>query len=425
MDELLGGSLFFIYLLSVVTVINYGKLNSKQKMSVLYILTYGIGVNFVNSNRSICALIVSFLCAVFMYEEYWNCDEYKNKVIRRFAYKILDYFYYFVFIYKGLFFLASLFALSSCKINMENSCIPNWIFASSSVFLLVFSVHEIFSNPVEHYTYTEIVKKIENKYPYYALVDKIQSGELEKRMQLLTDIEDRFFFKRKSYTSLSWEYMKLYINENRNSIEAKQRILSRFKYSWKHTKGFTCRIRLLRELCKKSFNNLLPTIINIRFMIKRLIRRVFGRGHSTIEMQLFRTLSYKRGIKIGKPQNIRELHYMLVRKVYELIFTHVFFEELKRFFLDNGVVEFRWFRQYIVYLYMHTVIAWYNGKRYMPMDKLFGDKKISAWEMEKLFIECLGLSCKSRISIPRVTRFNHVIEKYNLDINRIIDLLCE
>ena len=119
MDELLGGSLFFLYLLSVVTVINYGKLNSKQKMSVLYILTYGIGFNYVNSNKNIWALIVSFLCAVFLYEEYWNCDEYKNTVIRRFLYKLLDYIYYFVFIYKGLFFLKSI-----SKIQGESSNMP-------------------------------------------------------------------------------------------------------------------------------------------------------------------------------------------------------------------------------------------------------------------------------------------------------------
>ncbi len=423
MDELLGGSLFFLYLLSVVTVINYGKFNSKQKMSVLYILTYGIGFNFVNSNRNIWALIVSFLCAVFMYEEYWNCDEYKNTLIRHFTYKILDYLYYFVFIYKGHYFLVSLFVLSYLGISKENSCVPNWLIVSASVLLLVFSIHKIFSNPVEHFSYTEIVKKIENNYPYYILVDNIKSGELEKRMRLLADIEDRFFFKRKSYTFLSREYIKLYIEEKRSGVERRKSALSYFKYSWKHAKGFGNKIRLVRRLCIRIVHFLLSSIVNMRSVIKRLVKRVFSRGHSTIEMQLFRTLSYKRGIKIGKPQNVREFHNMIVRKIYEVIFTHVFFEEVKRFFLDNGVVEFRWFRQYIIYLYMHTVIAWYNGKRYMPMDKLFDEEKISEWEMEKLFIECLGLSCKGKIGMSRVLRYYHVIEKYELNVHRIMELL--
>jgi hypothetical protein len=45
--------------------------------------------------------------------------------------------------------------------------------------------------------------------------------------------------------------------------------------------------------------------------------------------------------------------------------------------------------------------------------------------MEKLFIECLGLSCKDKISHSRVMRYNHVIEKYNLDEGRISELLKE
>lgn len=425
MDELLGGSLFFLYLLSVVTVINYGKLNSKQKMSVLYILTYGIGFNYVNSNKNIWALIVSFLCAVFLYEEYWNCDEYKNTVIRRFLYKLLDYIYFFVFIYKGLFFLASLFVLSYCSVYTIHLCIPDWLITSVSVFLLIFSIHGIFSNPVEHYTYTEIMKKIEIDYPYYKLVDMIQSGELERRLRLLTDIEDRFYFCRSSYTSFSWEYIKLYIRDKVNISGVSKNNITYFFFLWKQTKSFALRMRMIRKFGKKTMNYIVTGIGRVPCIIKRIIKNLFGRGHSTLEMQLFRVLSFKRGIKVGKPKTIRDFHYMIVRKVYEIIFTHIFFEGIKRFFLDNGVVELKWFRQYIVYLYMHTVIAWYNGKRYIPMAKLFGDTIISEWEMEKLFIECLGLSCKSKITSLRVMRYKHVIENNKLNEERIWYLLNE
>lgn len=61
----------------------------------------------------------------------------------------------------------------------------------------------------------------------------------------------------------------------------------------------------------------------------------------------------------------------------------------------------------------------------MPMDKLFNNSPISDWEMEKLFIECLGLSCKNKINYSRVLRYSHIIEKYNLDIIRINKLLSE
>ena len=42
METLLGNSVFFIYIIAIVSVINYSELSSKQKISVIYLLTYGI-----------------------------------------------------------------------------------------------------------------------------------------------------------------------------------------------------------------------------------------------------------------------------------------------------------------------------------------------------------------------------------------------
>lgn len=333
MDELLGGSLFFIYLISVVTVINYEKLDSKQKMSVLYILTYGIGFNYTNLNRSIWILVISFLCAVFMYEEYWNSDELKNKLIRKFRYKLLDFFYYFIFIYKGVLFILALFVLANSNHSINQFFLSKSMVVTVSIIILVFSIHGMFSNRVEHASFTEIMKKIEADYPYYIMADNHMCEDFERRLSMLADIEDRLFFKRSAYTSFSLEYIKLYFKEKKdNAIRhntSYKSIIARFKCSWGRSHGIS-KIKLIVRFIRKSVQLMISSYSEKYNDIKNDVKKVFSRGHSTIEMQLFRTLSFKRGIRVGKPRGLREIHYMIVRKVYEVIFTHVFFSELKK-----------------------------------------------------------------------------------------------
>lgn len=107
MNDLLGGSLFFIYIFSVVTVINYSKLDNKQKISIIYILTYGIEFNKGSNHANGWILYVAFICAVFLFEEYWNSDKYKNELVKKMLYKILDFLYQFIFVYKGIEFSMS------------------------------------------------------------------------------------------------------------------------------------------------------------------------------------------------------------------------------------------------------------------------------------------------------------------------------
>lgn len=66
-----------------MTVINYSKLDNKQKISIIYILTYGIEFNKGSNHANGWILYVAFICAVFLFEEYWNSDKYKNELVKK------------------------------------------------------------------------------------------------------------------------------------------------------------------------------------------------------------------------------------------------------------------------------------------------------------------------------------------------------
>lgn len=430
MNDLLGGSLFFLYIFSVVTVANYSKFDNKQKISILYILTYGIEFNRSSTQVNSGILYISFICSVFLLEEYWNDDKYKNKLIKRIVYKITDFLYQFIFVYKGIIFSAAYFILANKdKINIKIQNIYNqnfeWITVAISAVMLVLAIHSIFTWSVEHFSYTEMMNRI-NQYPYYKMLEnELSEEEFEKRLYLITDMEDRFFFQRKSYTVLSLEYIKRYVQKEQGTPSFQKEVLYRFKRNWKCKKGIRRKIKFLLRSIKQGVKYIVY-LIHLKIEKCSTIRRkIFARGHSTIEMQLFRTLSYKSGIKLGKPRGVKEAYDTLVRKGYEVFFTHIFFSGLRQYLLDNGVVNVSYYRQYIVYLYVHTVIAWYNGKRYMPMDRLFGEKKVSEWDMEMLFIEGLGLSRKTKVKMERIECYHDIISKYRLDIHKIEKLIAQ
>ncbi len=59
------------------------------------------------------------------------------------------------------------------------------------------------------------------------------------------------------------------------------------------------------------------------------------------------------------------------------------------------------------------------------MSKLFKEKKISEWSMEKLFVAGLGLSQKNRIEMNRVFLYNNIIQKYKLNMDIIEEIITE
>lgn len=432
MEALLGNSVFFIYIFSIVSVINYSELNSKQKISVIYLLTYGTEI--VNTQIDFKYLMVTFLMSMFFYEEYWNADQEKGKWIRSFYAKTIDYLIRLLFIDKALIFIIGLLVkeykaqlLSMIDTYTQNEDVVSIVINVMSFTFVVFSIHCMISNSIELFTFDEIVNNVINKNPYYKMVEKECGQEnydyFWARISILTEVEDRYYFDRTGYTFLSRDYIKLYVNDKKyESIPEGYSYIDGF-LRFIHCKGLKEKRRLLRRFFKVT-RRYIETYIK---MLSRASKSLFFRGNSTIEMQLFRILIYKRGLMMGRPKKLRGYIRIIKRKIFELVYTPIFFSAMRNYLLDNGAVNLKYFREYILYLYFHSVISWYKGQRYMPMAILFSDENgieqsIYEWDREKLFIEILGLP-KVKVTEQRIYMYEKQINDLGLDINRIIEMM--
>lgn len=432
METLLGNSVFFIYIFSIVSVINYSELSSKQKISVIYLLTYGIEV--VNTQIDFKYLVVTFLMSMFFYEEYWNADQEKGKWIKSIHTKAIDYLIRLIFIDKALIFIIGLLVkeykillLSIIMTYMQNENVASIVVNAVSFTFVVFSIHRMISNPIELFTFDEIITNVIQKNPYYKMVenecDPRKYELFRERVAILTEVEDRYFFDRTGYTFLSRDYIKKYINDKKDEA-----IPEVYSYIGGLLKFFHCKgLKEKRRLLRKFFGVTKRYIATYVRMISRASKSLFLRGNSTIEMQLFRILIYKRGLLMGKPKKFSGYIRIIRRKLFELIYTPIFFSSLKNYLLDNGAVNLKYYREYIAYLYFHSVISWYKGQRYMPMAALFTDENgveqsVHAWDKEKLFIEILGLP-KVKVTEERIYMYENHINHLELDIDRILEIV--
>ncbi len=410
MEVLFAGSIVFIYLFAFISIMNYAELNNKQKVSIMYLLTYGF--QLTHSTISPIPVGILFLGALFLYEEYWNKDSAKNTIMGSLLCKILDFITQLFFVYKGIVFGISLWLIDNDLFLLFGN---RQIIIS--VVLLFITIHLMFTSSVEFNTYTDILNKIERT-PYYCLIEnEIDNDGFYDRLNLLVDVEDKYFFERDGYTFASLDYISLYLRDHDNSSYI-QYTVGDFINKWGKEKKLREKLKLIKKgilYGYKWWRSWLKAKIEI---IKRVGKNLTVRGHSTIEMQLFRTFIYKRGIEMGRPRNLQEWYKTIKRKLFELIFTPFFWKGLKKYLSHEGVVNLNYFREYILYLYCYNVIAWFGGKRYFPMAKLYEKKAIAEWELEMFFIEILGLS-KRKITQEKIALYKVIIEKYGLDKNKI------
>ena len=380
---------------------------------------------------------------LFLYEEYLNDDIIKVSYIAKIWYKLLDFFYMYIFQYKILYiviahFCNSKFFYDSLKIKtniyfIENLELKNMCIITS-VFILILGIHKMFNNLVEIKTFSQIDQKF-REYPYYLLPlrNKEKRDILFKKLELVAEIEDYTFFKRKrSYSFCSFEFvmevMKRKRIKNRNFyVEEKswfrkiyERVIS--TVSFNNIKLFIKskhKTKTIKKYVKKLGNKILNLINKKIAQIKKNIKRYF-RGYSTIEMQLIRILSYKKGLIMGKPHNLKEMRVIVERKIYEVVYATIFFYGLKIYLGINKDRDF--FRYYIVYIYLHTVQTNLNGNVYAPLDKMFEGIDVIEWPSEVLFIIILGLNSLA-ITEERVNNYENIILKYGLDRDKISQLI--
>ena len=134
-----------------------------------------------------------------------------------------------------------------------------------------------------------------------------------------------------------------------------------------------------------------------------------GRGYSTPEMQLIRTIGVERGYEKHK----------YARKLFEIVYSHILFSSLRQYQRDNSGPGLAHFRQYILDVYLKNVLTKVNDRRISKLNTIFENPKdVSVWPMEALFVACLGLSFRPIID-SQIYTYEYVISKYNLDVDKI------
>lgn len=430
MEILLTNSLFFLYLLGALAVFNYGAFDKRQKIAIVYVCSYGMAFNSTIRCYKVTILLVFVL---FLYEEYLNDDLEKIKYISNIGHKVLDYMYMYVFQYKLLYIILAIFIQSYVgiqyiynlvQINDQISGVARTVIMACSLLLLYIGIHKIFANPVEFRTFKKMEMSL-RRHPYYYLPwkDEEKREKLCEKLEMVADIEDYTFFQRKrSYSAFSVEFLK---------------IVWQKKYGqWLEKQSYTTKNRctcgnILKRLTRNNIKKLLlkirdGSILNglemlcckircfIGYKLQKISRRLKGyffRGHSTIEMQLIRILAYQKGLYFN-PKNNSERYQVLIRKIFEVIYAHIFFTGYKKNLHIDKDKDF--YRYYLVYSYLHTVQTTLNKYKFDPLDKIFGKVDVIDWPKEALFIIVLGLNGLN-ITMERVDAYTNIINKYQLN----------
>jgi hypothetical protein len=309
-----------------------------------------------------------------MFVEYLTDDKKKIELIKNFWYKLLDYFFMMFFQYHVIWFIISMLFLYCSHIkffNIDNDTLT-YIFSAISILFMIICEHRVITQRFKVASITQLYQPFSEK-PYY----KFKYNEKALiRYNMLCSFEDNSFLQRsKSYSFLSIEYIRLFFE-------------------------------------KRSF-----TYIKNRFKIKRrqygstssAVKSVFGRGYSTPEMQLIRTIGVIRGYAKYKHR----------RKIYELIYSKIFFSSLRKYQIDNSGPGLEHFREYILDIYLKSVLTRINGARFATLSSAFSDSNnVCNWPIEGFFIACLGLSFRE-VNDYNLYLYNDVIVEYKLDIAKI------
>ncbi len=369
MEQLFGDNLIIIYFIVGLGIICYSNFNTQQRIMLMYTITYVCC--FLNILDSKVALVMmSFL--LFIYLEYLTEDYYKLKIIRKIPYKIVDSMFLMIFQYYYVFFICAVLLQTDYARMLIGWRRYGEICKAASFLMAFFCIHETSIQRFETLTITDMMKVI-NENPVY----QFPYNEIEAdKYTILTEIEDKSYFDRKnSYNFFSLEFVKY-------------RIL-RFRTYIKCYHG--------KEKLKRVIN-----VVEHYAVVTKHIR-----GYSTIEMQLIRNI----GLRTGYNCVIR-------RKIFEFVYTKIFFSSLKQFFIDNYYNNRSHYKEYLLWLYFRVVKTKINGKAIQPASKAFINDKMESWSKEGIFIVCMGLSGKGN-EYYSYSPYYEIIQDNDMDERKI------
>lgn len=379
MEALFNGNIVFVFFFAMIAIYNYSDLKEYQRIAIIYITVYSLVViGIIGIKLAITLLFLTMFCFL----EILTKDETKFKIIVNPIYKILDCLYLSFFQYS---INEVLIAIVLCHKSFKN------IFYGSGQVYMILSIIVIIISVTHTLQQKFVISSFSGMYRIFVEfpINKVQFNQkLEEACDILVSIEDRTYYERKGYTFLSIDALGCVI---KRKIE-NNRISEKLKYTYIAGKKF------IRNALSED------------------------RGYSTLPMQLIRSLGIKRGY-----------NYKYRRKVFEFLYSRIFFDGIKRMFEEDQVKNREYIKQYFLYIYFHKVNTFLGDAKFSKFlnafDMQYNDKNkrdIYECSNEGIFIACMGLSKRaSKLDKDNIDYYLSAVDNVCLDSEVICEMVSK
>lgn len=421
MENFFADSKYALYFIGLFFIIIQNRVDGKDKTDKNIILIYIIYsltniFNIINILPS--TLIVIGICLIEL--QVLMLNEVESILLVSTRYKIIDFIFNMINKYNivQVIILNILFSMFLDTYKW-NSVIAVVIFIMEAI-LFFMTLSKIYINKFRIKKLDEVEKEFLELSKGFNLKDEY----LSKKIDMLTDIEDKtFFIRATSYISISIEALLYKVSKNEGKVGRIYEV---------HNMTNVEKIKYIRNNFKRISKlsiKIMKTVLKAIFS-KNGVKRYIKRGYSTIEMQLMRQMAIETGY---------EKTY--TRKIYEFIYTHMFFRSLdtKRR-INNYTEHSKTFKSRIAYVYFKKVPTFLNtSNNYRKCKNIYAyykiirsgnincsdlkpNKIVYALLPEEMFIFILGLSGKP-LNEYTFNIYSNCIEKYNLDMRKIKEIV--
>lgn len=375
MEVLFNNSTLFIFFFAMLAIFNYTNLKVHQRIAIIYLTVYALVVSGIIGIRM--AFVFLFI-TVFCYLEIFTADQMKFKIISNPFYKLIDCLY---LSFCQYYFLPELIAVGCHYYKLEL-----WFGKYALLFKLasiIFFIIAIIKTLQQKF----VVASFDNMYKVFLdfPINRVKfNDKLRDACKILVAIEDRTYFTRKGYTTLSRDH--------------------------------------LRYLAKKKWRN--KKLVERIELGKTFISNVVlgNRGYSTLPMQLIRTIGVKQGY------NCRYR-----RKLFEFIYSKMFFDGFAKYLKQEHVQKRKHIKEYYLYIYFHTAPTYLKDATFTKFLNAFdmqyrNKNKIDIYDCsnEGIFIACMGLKKSAhKINEDTVEYYTGQVTDVELDKDKICEMVSK
>lgn len=377
MEKLFDGNIIFIFFFSMIAIYNYSNLKEYQRIAIIYITIYSLVVFEIISVK---LAIILLLLSLFCFLEVLSSDETKFKILVKPIYKIIDCLYISISQYAFLKICFAIILYNNLFLQLFHKF--GVVFKMLSVIFFIMAITSTLQQKFVISSFKEMYKLFRD-YP----INKVEFNEkLNEASSILVSIEDRMYFERKGYTFLSLDSIVSILKEKLNEITGYRKFIYFFKSG--------------RRFVENAFNE--------------------ERGYSTIPMQLIRSLGIKRGY-----------NYKYRRKIFEILYSRMFFKGIERMFEEDKVSNREHVKKYYLYIYFHKVNTFLEDANFSKFLNAFdmqynykNKKDIYDCSNEGIFIACMGLSKRtSKINKDNIDYYLGIVDDVNLNKDVVCDML--